>query len=215
MVREDGTVDPPGSFIGVAEATGLIREIDQYVVRTGVATLAEWSRNGFSATISLNLSGTMMTARELLVPLLKKEVAHYGVDPSRIIFEVTETAAVLDLASARQMMLDIKQLGCRFALDDFGVGLSSFSYLQQLPVDYIKIDGAFIRDLPHREDNQLFVQALVQVAHGLGRQTVAEFVEDAATLDMLQKLGVNYAQGFHIGRPGAEPQPRAPQRQKH
>jgi len=215
MVREDGTVDPPGSFIGVAEATGLIREIDQYVVRAGVATLAEWSRNGFSATISLNLSGTMMTARELLVPLLKKEVAHYGVDPGRIIFEVTETAAVLDMASARQMMLDIKQLGCRFALDDFGVGLSSFSYLQQLPVDYIKIDGAFIRDLPHREDNQLFVQALVQVAHGLGRQTVAEFVEDAPTLDMLQKLGVNYAQGFHIGRPGAEPQARDSQRQEH
>jgi diguanylate cyclase (GGDEF)-like protein/PAS domain S-box-containing protein len=205
MIGEDGALHPPGAFIGVAEQTGLIREIDLYVIRAGIATLAEWSRDGLDRDIALNLSGTMVDAVELL-PLLREELAAAKVDPGRLTLEVTETAAVVDIDAARGMMSAIKELGCRFALDDFGVGLSSFSYLQQLPVDSIKIDGSFIRDLPNRKDNQLFVQALVQVANGLGRNTVAEFVEDAATLQLLETLGVNCAQGYFIGKPAPTPQ---------
>jgi diguanylate cyclase (GGDEF)-like protein/PAS domain S-box-containing protein len=205
MVGQNGELHPPGMFIKVAEQTGLIREIDLYVIEMGIATLAKWSQAGHDRTLALNLSGTMMDAAEL-GPVLRKQLKAQAVDPRRLILEVTETAAVLDVQAARRMMLDIRGLGCRFALDDFGVGLSSFSYLQQLPVDFIKIDGSFIRDLPHRHDNQLFVQALVQVAEGLSRETVAEFVEDGETLQLLQTLGVGYAQGYHVGRPAPEPQ---------
>lgn len=199
----DGTIHPPGKFIGVAEQTGLIRDIDHYVMINGIKALAEWSRRGQPITLALNLSGTIMDAVDLL-PLLQKQIRDSGIDPQRIIFEITETAAVVDLEAAQQMMQEMKGLGCRFALDDFGVGLSSFSYLQSLPVDYIKIDGSFIRDIADNKDNQLFVQALVQVAQGSGRLTVAEFVEDAASLAMLGKLDVDFGQGYYIGKPKPE-----------
>lgn len=200
IVDADGTIHPPGKFIGVAEQTGLIRDIDRHVMIEGIKALADWSRRGQPATIALNLSGTIMDSVDLL-PLLQQQIRDSGVDPQRIIFEVTETAAVVDLDAAQHMMREMKRLGCRFALDDFGVGLSSFSYLQNLPVDYIKIDGSFIRDIVNSRDNQLFVQALVQVARGSGRLTVAEFVEDEPTLELLRRLDVDFAQGYHIGRP--------------
>ena len=121
-----------------------------------------------------------------------------------LVDEITETAAVANVQDAIAFMREIKALGCRFALDDFGSGFSSFAYLKQLPVDIVKIDGAFIQQLAHSADDQLFVKALTDVAKGLGKTTVAEFVEDAATLRLLEQFGVDFAQGYHIGRPAPE-----------
>ncbi len=126
-------------------------------------------------------------------------------DPSAMIIEVTETAAITDLQLAKAFATRMERIGCQFALDDFGAGYGSFFYLKHLPFDYLKIDGAFVGGLlTHRED-EVLVRSLVQVARELGKKTVAEFVEDAQTLEKVRELGVDYAQGFHVGRP--EPMP--------
>ena len=127
-----------------------------------------------------------------------------GIDPASLVVEITETAAVANVQDAIQFMREIKALGCRFALDDFGSGFSSFAYLRQLPVDIVKIDGGFIQNLASSAEDQLFVKALTDVAKGLGKITVAEFVENAETLTLLEKFGVDYAQGYHIGRPAPQ-----------
>lgn len=142
-----------------------------------------------------------MIDTSILLPLLESTIAEYEVDASAIIFEITETVAVSNLQQAKQMMHSIKALGCRFSLDDFGVGFSSFNYMRELPVDIIKIDGIFIKNLDKNADDQLFVKALVDVAKGLNRKTTAEFVENEAILDLLRGYGVDFAQGYYIGRP--------------
>jgi EAL domain-containing protein (putative c-di-GMP-specific phosphodiesterase class I) len=126
------------------------------------------------------------------------------VDPQHLVFELTETAALADVNAAERLMTELQSLGCRFALDDFGVGFSSFYYLRELPLDIVKIDGSFIKQLPSNPKDQVFVKALTDMAHALGKETVAEFVEDEATLKLLADLGVVYAQGYHIGRPSPE-----------
>ena len=124
-----------------------------------------------------------------------------GLDPCHVILEITETAAVADMTAARRTLETLTELGCRFALDDFGVGFTSFAYLKQLPVDYIKIDGAFIRNLSRHSDDRFLVKAMAEVSRGLGKKTVAEFVEQEACLDLLRRYGVDLAQGYFIGRP--------------
>ncbi len=153
-----------------------------------------------SISLSVNLSGKAMDNPEISV-LIRSLLKEHDVEPSRLIIEVTETAAVSDIVGAERLMYEIKDLGCHFALDDFGVGFSSFFYLKQLPVDYVKLDGMFIRQLPYSDEDQVFVKALNEMAHGLGKQTVAEFVESQDILDMLVKYDVDYAQGYFIGKP--------------
>jgi EAL domain-containing protein (putative c-di-GMP-specific phosphodiesterase class I) len=123
------------------------------------------------------------------------------VPPSLLCFEVTETTAISNLTKAAELMHELKNIGCRFALDDFGIGMSSFAYLKYLPVDFLKIDGTFVRDMANDEMDCAIVDAINRIAHILGMQTVAEIVEDQATLDRLRLLGVDYAQGFYIARP--------------
>ncbi|MBW8306758.1 MAG: EAL domain-containing protein, partial [Thiobacillus sp.] len=127
-----------------------------------------------------------------------------GINPKRLIVEITETAAVSDLLDAQRMIEALRQLGCGVCLDDFGVGFASFAYLKHLHVDTIKIDGLFIRDLPNDRDNQVFVKAMVSVALGLGKSVVAEYVEDGETLALLRRFGVDLAQGYHLDRPVAD-----------
>ena len=146
---------------------------------------------------------------ENLVSHIIDQLSTYQVAPDRIIFEVTETAAVADIFVATKIMKNIRAIGCQFALDDFGIGFSSFYYLKQLPVDYIKIDGAFIRNLATSLDDQLFVKAIATVISGLGKKTVAEFVEDQKTLELLGQYGVDFAQGNHIGKPEPKPVKRS------
>jgi EAL domain-containing protein (putative c-di-GMP-specific phosphodiesterase class I) len=131
-----------------------------------------------------------------------RRLADGRVDPGRLIFEVTETAAIAEMARARNFIGDMKRMGHRFALDDFGAGFSSFSYLKHLPVDVLKIDGTFIRFLDRNREDQIFVRAIVQVARELGLETVAEFVETPAVYNLLVDIGVDYVQGHHVGTPG-------------
>lgn len=195
-----GEMRMPGKFIEIAEEVGLIQSIDQFVIQHAISQLSKLHKDGKDVKFAINLSGSMVDA-PVLLPFLKRVIKKYEVDPTKLIFEVTETAAVSNLQQAKLMMTAIKALGCQFSLDDFGVGFASFSYMRQLPIDIIKIDGIFIKDLDKNADDQLFVKALIDVAKGLGRKTIAEFVENRDILTLLRQYGVDYAQGYHIGRP--------------
>jgi diguanylate cyclase (GGDEF)-like protein len=207
----DGTLVLPGDFIGVAEATGLIRAIDRVVLRKAFLKLAQIKEGNGSVKLSVNLSGRSFEDPGL-VGFIKEELERREVNPANVIFEITETAAVEDFSAARALMQAVQQLGCTFALDDFGVGFSSFHYVKNLPVDYVKIDGSFVRNLPQSLDDQVFVKVLVQAAKGFGKKTVAEFVENAEILALLREYGVDYAQGYFIGRPSEQPLAIAPLR---
>ncbi|MET0091276.1 MAG: EAL domain-containing protein, partial [Candidatus Thiodiazotropha sp.] len=200
MIEPDGSITMPGEFIPVAERTGLIHQLNHFVLRESIHKLASLFEQGYDITLSINLSGRVMDDPELL-PSLTQLLNTSRIDPTRLVFELTETAALADVNAAVCLMSSLQALGCRFALDDFGVGFSSFYYLRELPLDIVKIDGSFIRQLPTNSMDQVFVKALTEMATALGKDTVAEFVEDEKTLNLLQELGVTYAQGYHIGRP--------------
>ena len=150
---------------------------------------------------SVNLSGPSVGDREVL-EVLERELGTLPHPEGALLLEVTETAAVGDLARAREFAARLQALGCSLALDDFGSGYGSFAYLKQLPFDVLKIDGQFVRELVVSQEDQAVVTALVTIAQALGKQTVAEFVEDAQTLELLRTIGVDQAQGYFIGRPG-------------
>lgn len=199
----DGTLHMPGSFIEVAEKTGLIHQIDHHVLKMGISKQAEFDQLATPISLSLNLSAHATSDPELL-PRLKRLLRETGAKPENLIFELTETAAVADYGQAKEMMQKINKLGCQFSLDDFGTGFASFRYMRELPVGIVKIDGAFIRHICDNPDDRLFVNALVDVAKGMGKKTIAEFVENEEILMMLRNIGVDYAQGYHIGRPQPE-----------
>jgi diguanylate cyclase (GGDEF)-like protein/PAS domain S-box-containing protein len=200
MLDDNGSILAPHFFIPAAEQTGLIHAIDHMVLRKSIAQSAEIQRQGHHVRFSINLSAHAFHDSELL-SILKDAFTEYGADPSNFMFEITETAALEDLPAARDLMKKIKKLGCSFTLDDFGVGFSSFYYIRQLPIDVVKIDGSFIRNLADNPDDQILVQALCDVARGFGKKTTAEFVENGATLAILEKMQIDYAQGFLIGPP--------------
>jgi EAL domain-containing protein (putative c-di-GMP-specific phosphodiesterase class I) len=200
----DGVRVSLSEFLPDAERFGLIRALDYRVLELTAARLVALERAGRAVSFSVNLSGVHFGT-----PALRQRVRSIlnerRFDPRRLVFEVTETAALRDLEQAGRFIAELKEFGCQFALDDFGVGYASFYYLKGLPVDYIKIDGAFVRDLATAASDRLFVKAMVDVARGLGVKTIAEFVNDGRTLDLLKTYGVDYAQGFYIGRPGPLP----------
>lgn len=200
---ESDALNLPGKFIEIAEQVGLIEKIDSFVIENAIVRLAELHSDGRDVSFAINLSASMVASNNLF-PLLKHLIETQAVDPTKLIFEITETVALSNLQQAKETMMAIKALGCQFSLDDFGVGFSSFNYIRELPVDIIKIDGIFIRNLDKNADDQLFVKALVDIAHGLEHKTVAEFVENREILTLLRGFGVDYAQGFYIGRPQAE-----------
>lgn len=195
-----GQIRLPGKFIEIAEEVGLIQSIDHFVIQHSIMHLARLQKKGLNVKFAINLSGSVVDA-PVLLPFLKRLIKKYDIDPAGLIFEVTETAAVSNLQQAKLMMTAVKALGCQFSLDDFGVGFASFNYMRQLPIDIIKIDGIFIKDLDKNADDQLFVKALIDVAKGLGKKTIAEFVENKDILTLLRQYGVDYAQGYHVGRP--------------
>jgi diguanylate cyclase (GGDEF)-like protein len=189
----------PDHFIPIAEQSGQIHEIDRWVIKK---TIGQVQANP-GVSLAVNLSGRVLDDPSLL-EWFHQQLQQSRIDPSCLILEITETAAVANVQDAIAFMREIKALGCRFALDDFGSGFSSFAYLKQLPVDIVKIDGAFIQNLATSAEDQLFVKALTDVAKGLGKITVAEFVENAETLQLLEEFGVDFAQGYHIGRPSPQ-----------
>jgi diguanylate cyclase (GGDEF)-like protein/PAS domain S-box-containing protein len=198
MVGDDGDLIAPGAFLPLAERFGLAPEIDRWVARHAIELLA--ADPGGHIALEINLSGLSLSDAGLL-HLIETEVARHAVDPRRLIFEITETAAVSNIPLARRLAERLTQLGCRFALDDFGAGFGSFYYLKHLPFDYLKIDGEFISGCLGNKTDQLVIDAVVRIARGLGKETIAEFVSDAALEEFVRSQGVDHAQGFHVGRP--------------
>jgi diguanylate cyclase (GGDEF)-like protein/PAS domain S-box-containing protein len=206
MRGENGELVPPMAFIPAAERYNLLTAIDRLVISELLQVLAarqnaERIRMAPAAGLySVNLSGASINDSSFS-DFLRRQFARYPVPPSLLCFEVTETTAISNLTKAAELMHELKNIGCRFALDDFGIGMSSFAYLKYLPVDFLKIDGTFVRDMANDEMDCAIVDAINRIAHILGMQTVAEIVEDQATLDRLRLLGVDYAQGYYIARP--------------
>ena len=200
MRGDEGALIAPGVFLPSAERHDLVQAIDRWVAGAAIDLIAEHARAGRELRLEVNLSGRSIGDREL-TRVIEEGLARTAIDPASVIFEVTETAAIANMDAAREFADTLAQLGCRFALDDFGTGFGSFYYLKYLPVSYLKIDGEFIEGLADSETDQLMVQAIVTLAQGLGKATIAEFVEDAATQELLRAYGVDYAQGYHVGRP--------------
>jgi EAL domain-containing protein (putative c-di-GMP-specific phosphodiesterase class I) len=191
----------PNCFLPAAERYGLVREIDRMVLAEAIRLMGAQLADR-RAPVAVNLSALTVTDPGTLSYVQTLLGAH-AVAPGRLIVEVTETAAISDMARASDFCRGMQRLGCAVALDDFGAGFGSFRYLKRLPFDYLKIDGDFVRALPRSHKDQLVVQALVRVAQGMGKRTIAEYVGGQETVALLRSYGVDYAQGFAIGRPCA------------
>ncbi len=188
----------PSAFLYVAERFSLIQAIDGWVVHNAIRLIAEHAWTGLA--LSVNLSGKSINDPKL-APFIERSIDEAGIDPTRLIFELTEAAAIGSFEQATIFATRLRSRGCRFALDDFGGGFGSFHYLKNFPFDYIKIDGAFIRGLVSNPIDQAVVKAIVTIAQRLGKKTVAEFVAEQETAMMLRKIGVDYAQGYYYGVP--------------
>ena len=202
MREPDGKLIAPGLFLPAAERFGLINAIDRWVVTQAIHMLWDCHHAGRALRFAVNLSARVFEDKDFL-PFLREMLSSCGLDPASLTFEITETAAISHMASARDFIEQLKALHCRVALDDFGSGFSSYGYLKHLPVDYLKIDGSFVQHLAREPQDQAIVQSMNQVAHALGKQTIAEFVEDAQSLELLRSYGVDFAQGFYLGKPSA------------
>jgi len=199
MLAEDGTLVPPGSFLPVAEQSGLIAAIDAYVVKQAIEILAA-SPSGRQIRVDVNVSGRALSDAELPA-LIGRELRRTGVEPTRLGIEITETAAIVDMVRAHSFIESLKSVGVRVSLDAVGSGFSSFYYLRNLPIDDLKIDGMFVRELAESTRDQHVVRSIVELANGLGIDTIAGCVESAEALELLRSFGVRFAQGFYVGRP--------------
>lgn len=200
MSGEDGELVPAGSFIEVAERSGMVQELDRWVVARALELIAEQERAGNPISLHMNISGASMADLSVL-EFIERRLDEGEADPARCTFEITQTAQVEDYDTAAGFADRLTEFGCEVAIDDYGAGFGPFAYLQKLPFDVIKIDGTFVREMPRNDADQLTVKAIVQIARGLGKRTIAEFVEDEDTRQMLQDYGVDMAQGYHLGRP--------------
>ncbi|WP_187369395.1 EAL domain-containing protein [Baekduia soli] len=189
-----GGIVGPAAYLQIAEQRGLIGDIDRWVIRQAAGLAAQ------GRPVELNVSGCSLSDPRLIAHI-ETCLRESGADPAHMVFEITETALVSDQAAALDFAQRLHGLGCKLALDDFGTGYGGFTYLKQLPVDYLKIDIEFVRDLPTNDASRHVVQAEVNLARSFDLETVAEGVEDAETLDLLRELGVDFAQGYHIARP--------------
>ncbi|NJL42689.1 MAG: EAL domain-containing protein, partial [Pseudanabaena sp. SU_2_4] len=210
MIDENGKVVSPMAFIPTAERYKLMPAIDRWVI----STLFTMLENHFQQTntdalntqtenlphYAVNLSGASINETGF-IEFLRDQFATHRIPPQIICFEITETVAISNLDKAIQLMREFKYMGCQFALDDFGSGMSSFTYLQTLPVDYLKIDGSFVKDVVNNSVAEAIVGSINSIAQEMGIQTIAEFVASEAILAKIRDLGVNYAQGYSIDKP--------------
>jgi diguanylate cyclase (GGDEF)-like protein len=200
MTGDSGELLPAAAFIETAERSGMVQELDRWVVARALEMLAERERAGEPVSLHVNLSGASLTDISVL-EFIERRLDEGDADPGRCTFEITKTAQVEDYETAAGFADRLTEFGCEVAIDDYGAGFSPFHYLKQIPFDVIKIDGAFIRDMPRNDADQLTVKAIVEIARGLGKTTIAEFVQDDETTRMLREYGVDMAQGYHLGRP--------------
>ena len=197
---DDGELILPAQFLYTAERSGLILAIDRWVIGEAIRMIARHQAAGRELTLEVNVSGRSVTDPELPA-FLEAQIETAGIDPARLVLEVTEAATIANIHGAGKFAARLAELGCGFALDDFGAGFGSFYYLKHIPFDYVKIDGEFVRDLPASATDQLILDAIVQMSKGLGKRTIAEFVADRETVTILKEKGVDYGQGYHLGRP--------------
>ena len=196
MLDEDGQIVAPGVFIPAAESFGLMSDVDRWVVRKAFAALTQDN----DINLAINLSGLSLQS-EGFVDFVREIKASSGVDAARVCFEITETAAISNLSRAQVFFTEMKALGFSFSLDDFGSGMSSFGYLKSLPVDFLKIDGAFVRDIVSDPIDHAFVEAINRIGQVMGKETIAEYVENDEIMQKLIAIGVNYAQGYGVAKP--------------
>jgi diguanylate cyclase (GGDEF)-like protein len=202
MTGESGELLPAASFIEAAERSGMVQELDRWVVARALELIAARERQGEPVSLHVNLSGASVADLSVL-EFIERRLDEGSADPARCTFEITETARVHDYQAAAGFADRLCEFGCQVAIDDYGAGFGPFHYLKQIPFDVIKIDGSFVRDMPRSDADQLTVQAIVQIARGLGKTTIAEYVQDDTTTQMLREYGVDMAQGFHLGKPVA------------
>lgn len=206
MISETGELVPPMAFIPAAERYGLMPALDRWVIRTFFTNHQRYYQQHLLSSAAerylytINLSGASINDEQFL-PFLKEQLSLHQVAPETICFEITETAAITNLTRAVQLISELKAIGCYFALDDFGSGMSSFGYLKNLPVDYLKIDGNFVKDIVSDPIDSAMVECINRIGHVIGIRTIAEFVENEVILEKLRELGVDYAQGYGIARP--------------
>jgi diguanylate cyclase (GGDEF)-like protein len=201
MIDDDGSVVPPGSFLPAAEKYNMASNIDRWVIEHAMKWLvANTAQDGWPVTISVNLSGQTTGSPDMLKFIIEK-MDETGVSPEHIIFEITEAAAITNITSTTSFMLTLRGCGCRFSLDNFGSGLSSFAYLKKLPVDYLKIDGTFVRDILSDPVDYAIVKSINELAQLLGKETIAEFVETLEVAEELRMMGVNHVQGYAYAKP--------------
>ena len=202
MRDEEGELVSPDQFIPAAERYNLMSTLDRWVIREALSKLADRNSDDNEAryTIAINLSGTSLSEDRFLEDVIK-ELEKQQLPTGAICFEITETAAISNLSRVVHFMQTLKKLGCKFSLDDFGSGLSSFTYLKNLPVDYLKIDGQFIRNVADDSVDESMVKAISEVGHAMGIETIAERVETKQVLEKLGSLGIEFAQGYYIARP--------------
>ncbi len=201
MRDDDGNIIPPGAFLPAAERYNLIAMLDRWVINNSFCLLME--HHAFLSNIglcSINLSGQSLTENGFLDFIINK-FDETGMNPEKICFEITETAAIANLSMASNFITTLRSIGCSFALDDFGSGLSSFGYLKNLPVDYLKIDGMFVKDIVKNPIDRAMVKSINEIGQVMGMKTIAEFVENDETIAMLDEIGVDYVQGYAFGRP--------------
>jgi EAL domain-containing protein (putative c-di-GMP-specific phosphodiesterase class I) len=195
-----GDLLEPASFLYTAERLGLAGQIDRWVTARGIDTIVEQRALGRDLRLEVNLSGHTI-GDDALLELIGRRLRETGIPPDRLIFEVAETAAVAQIAHSAAFARHLSELGCKLALDDFGAGFGSFYYLKHLPSDYLKIDREFVSQCARNSTNRTMIGAIVHIAREMGKQTIAECADDQETVDVLTDLGVDYAQGFHLGRP--------------
>jgi diguanylate cyclase (GGDEF)-like protein/PAS domain S-box-containing protein len=191
----------PAAFLYTAERFGLILDIDRWVITQAMQLVADRHQTAPDLRLEVNLSGPSVSDPGL-PGFIERQLEATGTDPGRLVFEVTETAALANVDQARKFAARLAEIGCGFAIDDFGAGFGSFYYLKYMLFDYVKIDGEFIRNLPSSSTDQLILDSIVQMSRGLGKKTIAEFVGNEETVEVLRDHGVDYAQGYHLGRPG-------------
>jgi EAL domain-containing protein (putative c-di-GMP-specific phosphodiesterase class I) len=196
----------PTVFMPAAQRFGLLADIDRWVISHALQSLARVRRSGRDILFSINLTGESFDDLALL-GFISRELERNQLPGAAVVFEITEQTAVRYVERVQHAIRGLIALGCRFALDDFGSGFSSFSYLKHLPVHFIKIDGAFIRNLSHDAIDQTMVRSIVEVARALGKQTIAEFVQDRGAFELLRAIGVDFVQGDFLGYPSEQLEP--------
>lgn len=207
MRVDDDQLVPPTAFLPAASRFGMMTAVDQWVIRNATRALAKFREAEPDLTFTLNISGNIFEDADLY-GCIKDSLAENRLPPESIVLEITEQVAVRNITTAADQIAELSKLGCRFAIDDFGAGYSSYTYLKSLPVHFIKIDGSFIRTLAHDLVDQTIVSSISQIARATNKKTIAEHVTDAETFQLLRELGVDYAQGYFVGKPARTPRCR-------